>query len=91
MKGIDSMAEVHTQSNRYKVLDVRECIGDVNKPVVLICQEFGKVSRRRIEVWDRDKEAYETALELAPGDIINIIETYNRNGDGSHNIDEIEF
>lgn len=77
---------------RYKVLDVRECVADRSKPVVLICNEYGKVARRRIEVLPSyGEEVYNTALDLAPGDVINVFETYDYNGLGGHRIDEIEF
>lgn len=84
------MAEVYTKSTRYKVLDVRECIHDDQKPIVLICNEFGKFARRRIEVWPWDKKAYEDALIIVSGDVINVVESWNKNGHGGHTIDEIE-
>ena len=80
-----------TTRTRYKVLDIRECIGDTSKPVVLICKEHGGYKRRRIEVWNTDNNTYETALMLAPGDIILVHETYDGNGQKDHRIDEIEY
>ena len=79
-----------TKSTGYKVLDIRECVGDTTKPIILICEEHNKVVRRRIEVWECDRNAYKMAMILAPGDIINVIENYKLNKHGCHIIDDIE-
>ncbi len=91
-EGIE-MEVFSTETNRYKVLDVRETLGDTNKPIVLICKDYTSVTRRRIEVWNFDgwSDAYEVAKMLVPGDIILVHESYNRNGNGKHVIEEIEY
>ena len=84
------MAEGYTKSTNYKVLDVRECMGDQSKTIVLICSEHNKANRRRIEVHPCFTKAYQDAQLLAPGDVILVHESYNKDG-WSHHIDEIEF
>lgn len=89
------MEKVRYETNRYKVLDVREEIGDSKKPIVLICQEFGGFARRRIEVynynWDPGwQKSYKTAQIIVPGDVILVHESYNKNGCGGHVIEDIE-
>ena len=88
------MQEIKEISTRYKVLDIREEIGNNQKPIVLICQEhkddYRIGRRRRIEVYSFDEKAYEDAKLIVPGDIILVHESFNKNGFGGHIIEEIE-
>jgi hypothetical protein len=84
------MATGYKKETRYKVLDVREDIGNQSKPIVLICEEHEHPPRRRrIEIDPSWAKAYNTALWLVPGDHILVFESYNVNGI-DHTIDDIE-
>jgi hypothetical protein len=82
------MAENHTTTSKYNVLDVRELVyADNSQSVVLICKEYGSVNRRRIVIFDDDK-VFEDAKMLVPGDFIVVHDNVNF---GTRNVTEIEY
>lgn len=82
------MEENTIQSTRYNVLDVREIFENGHRTIILICKEYGKAKRRRIEVGPWKKSVYDDARMLAPGDIILVHDSICGY---VHTVEEIEY
>lgn len=85
------MAEMTTMC---VVKDVREQYGQVDNPIILICDTWPIRARRRLRIPDYKDEVYSIAQMLVVGDIFTLTETIlknnQENGEIVRTIDKIE-